>query len=256
MNCVQSNITARIKRLEEHFGQPLFERGRGGARTTDFGVEVQEHARYLIAAHKKAEHELMDAAGKSAKFRLGSMESTAGARLPPLLKLLSEQCPDARLSLRTAPTGELTSMVWERKLDTALVAGPVDDNRFHSVEAFNEKLVMVCPIQGQSDQALLAFRSSCSYRNIANEWLRSTGRIDTKVIEMGTLDGILGCVEAGMGFAIFPENAIKTYRHFDNIKMKPLPSDLAKVKTYLIWRYDHKVSLAHKAFIKLLKENY
>ena len=37
MNCVQSNITLRIKRLEDHFGQPIFERGRGGARLTAFG---------------------------------------------------------------------------------------------------------------------------------------------------------------------------------------------------------------------------
>ncbi len=253
MNCVQSNITARIKRLEAHFGQALFERGRGGARTTDFGSEVQQQARRLLATHHQVERQLMDAAGRSAKFRLGSMETTAGARLPPLLKRLSDQFPGARLSLRTAPTGELTAMVWERQLDAALVAGPIDESRFHSIQAFQETLVVAQPIKGQPELSLLAFRASCSYRNIANQWLRLNGCMDTKVIEMGTLDGMLGCVEAGMGFAIFPESAIKTYRHFDNLEIKPLPKGLAEVTTHLIWRYDHKPSAVHQAFGGYLK---
>ncbi len=248
MNCVQSNITSRIKRLENHFGQALLERGRGGARMTGFGHQFQRHAQKLLSNHQQVQRELMDMAGKSARFRLGSMETTAGSRLPPILKWLTDQCPDSQLSLHTSPTAELTTMVWEHQLDAALVAGPVDEKRFHCIPAFHEKLVIARPIKGQKQQTMLAFRSSCSYRNIANEWLRSTGNSDTSIIEMGTLDGMLGCVEAGMGFAIFPERAIKTYRHFDNIHIEAMPEKLARTTTFLIWRYDHKVSDVHKLF--------
>ena len=249
MNCVQSNITARIKRLESHFGEALFERGRGGAKTTAFGAELEVQAKRLLAVHQQTEQALMNRAGKAAQFRLGSMETTAGARLPPLLKHLSEQCPEAELSLRTATTGELTSLVWERQLDAALVAGPVDESRFHCMPAFHEKLVAAYPIKGQEKMPLLAFRSTCTYRNIANDWLRSTGHSDTRIIEMGTLDGMLGCVEAGMGFAVFPESSIKTYRHFDNVRLEALPAALGEITTFLIWRYDHKPGLAHKVLI-------
>lgn len=182
MNCVQSNITARIKRLEGHFDQTLFERGRGGAQTTHFGETLREQAQRLVFIHEQTEQELLAAAGKSGIYRLGSMETTAGVRLPTFLKQLSVQCPQARLSLHTAPTGDLTSMVWDRKLDAALVAGPIDHSRFHCEPIFDETLVVARPVKGQAQLSLLAFRSACNYRSIANQWLRETGNSDMPVM--------------------------------------------------------------------------
>ncbi len=254
MNCVQSNVTARIKRLELYFDQVLFERGRGGARLTEFGRQLESQATELMRAHEKAEQELLDAAGKSAKLKLGSMETTAGARLPKVLKWLSSQAPEAELSLQTGTTGELTLKVWEREIDAAFVAGPVDEKRFHCIPVFAEKLVLARPTKGQEALVFMAFRNSCSYRNISNQWLRMSGKSDTKTIEMGTLDGILGCVEAGMGFAIFAESAINTYREFDNITVEQLPAEIANTTTYLIWRYDHKPSQTHQKLMHYFSE--
>ena len=250
MNCVQSNITLRIKRLEAYFDQRLFERGRGGARLTEFGHKLQYHASELIQAREKAESELMEAAGKSAKIRLGSMETTAGSRLPAVLKWLSTQAREAELSLQTGTTGELVAKVWEREIDAAFVAGPVDERRFHSIPAFEEKLVLVRPSNGQANLALLVFRASCSYRSMSKQWLRMMGKSDTKMIEMASLDGILGCVESGMGFAVFPESTINIYRDFDNITVEQLPSEYANTTTYLIWRYDHSLSQIQKKLIR------
>jgi len=249
MNCVQSNITIRIKRLETYFDQTLFERGRGGARLTEFGHKLQYHASELIQAREKAECELMEEAGKSAKIRLGSMETTAGSRLPVVLKWLSTQVREAELSLQTGTTGELVAKVWEREIDAAFVAGPIDERRFHSIPVFEEKLVLVRPTKGQTNLALLVFRASCSYRSMSNQWLRMMGKSDTKMIEMASLDGILGCVESGMGFAIFPESTINIYRDFDNMTVEQLPPEYANTTTYLIWRYDHRLSQIQKKLI-------
>jgi len=253
LNCVQSNITARIKRLETQFEQTLFERHKSGVRTTDFGRELEQQALRLVSAHEQAERELMDVAGKSAKLRLGSMETTAGARLPALLKWLADEYPAAQMSLYPAPTGDLTAMVWERQLDAAFVAGPIDAKRFHNVAAFDEQLMLATPTHSREGLPLLAFRAACSYRHIANEWLRIQGMSDTNIIEMGTLDGMLGCVEAGMGFAIFPHSALKTYRHFVNITFTALDAPLANTTTYLIWRNDHSPCQVHSALIERLQ---
>ena len=255
LHCVQSNVTARIRRLEQHLGQSLFERGRGGARLTAFGERLRRHAEDLLARFDAAERDLLDAAGASAPLRLGSMETTAAVRLPPLLKALKQACPKAPVSLRTGPTGELLSLLWERKLDAAFVAGPIDRGRFRSSLAFREELVLVRSGNEALAGPLLAFRTGCSYRGTAETWLRGQGRGDCEIIEMGTLEGILGCVAAGMGFTVAPLSAVAAYRGADALATSALPKRFAEVETHLAWRLDHKPPQAQVALGRLLDSN-
>ena len=255
MSCVQSNVTARIRRLEDHLGQPVFERGRGGAKLTQFGWRLRRHAEDLLARVEAAERDLLDAAGEAAPFRLGAMESTAAGRLPALLRDLRAHCPRAPISVRTGPTGELLKDLWERRLDAAFLAGPVDAARFRSVLAFRERLVRVESASMQAPGPLLAFRATCSYRAKADAWLRSEGLSDTEVIEMGTFDGILGCVKAGVGFAIVPAHAIQRHVGKRDLAIEDLPEPYSRSETLLAWRLDHAVTTAHNALITLLKSS-
>jgi LysR family transcriptional regulator, cell division regulator len=254
LNCVQSNVTARVRRLEEHFGKAAFERGRGGARLTGFGERLRSHAEDLLIRFEAAERDLLDVAGARAPLKLGAMESAAAARLPPIIKALKHAFPLAPISLRTGPTAELLALVWGRKLDAAFVAGPVDRDRFHAAAAFREVLVVARSRSERREGPLLAFRTGCTYRAVAESWLRGVGRGDTEAIEMGTLEGILGCVEAGMGFAVAPESAVQTFRGVGALELEPLPPAFGIVETLLAWRIDHRPTEAHLALCHLLKK--
>ncbi len=252
LHCVQSNVTSRIRRLEDHFGQRVFQRSKAGARLTEFGERLHERAVDLLQQFEAAERDLLEAAGEGAPLSLGSMETTAAVRLPGILKRLKQHCPASSISLQTGATADLLSRVWDRKVDAAFVAGPVDQDRFRSVTAFREKLVCARNPAGSASDPLLAFRSGCSYRASAQSWLRSIGRSDTEISEMGTLEGILGCVEAGLGFAVGPESAIRGYRNADQLVLDPLPSPFAEVETCLVWRIDHAPVTSHRVLIEIL----
>lgn len=252
LHCVQSNVTGRIRKLETHLGQGLFERGRGGAKLTPFGETAYRRATELLAHYDKVERELLDESDGAAPLRLGSMETTAAARLPTMIKELKEQCPKAPLSLQTGPTGKLLSLLWEHKIDAAFVAAPIDPDRFGGKVAFTETLVSVSAPGSDETGPLLAFASGCSYRSTAEEWLRKSGRLDTDIVEMGTFEGILGCVEAGLGFAVAPERAVKTYRAVDQLTLTPLPPAYRAVDTILAWRRDARPTQALKVLKALL----
>lgn len=250
LNCVQSNITGRIKRLEAHLGRPLFERGRGGAKLTPFGRAAYERAVAVLRAAERAERELLDLADNAAPLRLGAMETTAAARLPTLLKELRKRCPKAAISLQTGPTGALLSRLLEQEIDAAFVAAPVDPDRFSAIPAFVEKLRLVRPQDPGEGRALLAFARGCSYRSMAETWLREQGRLDADLIEMGTLDGIIGCVEAGIGFAIAPEAALAAFAGREGLVFEDLPPPLDRVETVLAVRRDHQPTEA----LRVLRE--
>jgi len=252
LHCVQSNVTSRIRRLEDHFGQKIFLRGKAGATLTGFGERLHAKAEDLLQLFEAAERELLDAAGAGAPLALGSMETTAAVRLPGLLKVLKDRVPAAPVSLRTGPTADLLAMVRARKIDAAFVAGPVDTTRFNAVRAFTERLVWARNPAASENGSLLAFRSGCSYRATAEAWLKSLGRSDTQITEMGTLDGILGCVAAGLGFAVVPEEAVRGARDADRLEVSPLPEPFATVDTFLVRRLDHEPVEAHRTLIEVL----
>lgn len=82
--------------------------------------------------------------------------------------------------------------------------------------------------------------------------MRNIGRSDTEITELGTLEGILGCVEAGPGFAVGPESAIRGYRNADQFILEPLPKPFAMVETHRVWRIDHRPVEAHKKLLDIL----
>lgn len=248
MNCVQSNVTNRIKRLEDHFGQIIFERGKGGARLTTFGEFLNERAKHLLSEFDSVENELLDSANSSAPLKLGSMETTAAARLPKVLKELQKACPKSKISLNTGTTAELLRLLLNHKFDACFVAGPVDDTRFKSTLAFQEKLMLVSATKSAPTGSLFVFSRGCSYRSLAETWLRSEGRMDAEIIEMGSFDGILGCLEAGMGFSILPESALQPHLESRGLFSSPLPDIYCDVETRLATRIDYKDS---KSFLEL-----
>src|SRR5205823_7447507 len=81
---VQSNVTARVKRLESHLGVHLFVRARRGMSLTPEGRRLLDYADRLLALAEEARAELSEQPPRG-RLRIGAMESTAAVHLPRLL---------------------------------------------------------------------------------------------------------------------------------------------------------------------------
>src|SRR3977135_1130721 len=90
LNRVQSNVTKRIRQLEEHLGARLFRRDGRSIRLSAEGHNLLTYADRLLRLADETVSEMRTGKPKGV-FKLGSLESTAGSRLPPLLS----RCPGA-----------------------------------------------------------------------------------------------------------------------------------------------------------------
>jgi len=250
LGCVQSNVTARMRKLEERLGTALFERDGRATRLTRAGEVLDGYAGRILALIAEAEAVVAD--GERAGLRLGAMENTAATRLPALIKRLHRRFPDAPLALTTGPSDELIAAVAARKLDAAFVAGRIGNPALCRVAAFRETLVKVVPKGQAFTGPLLAFRRGCSYRAQAEHWLRDTGAIPVSVIEMGTLDGILGCVTAGLGIAVVPRRSAELSAYGNGFDIEDLPAAHRHSRTSLIWRRDRKPTKSLRELIDIL----
>src|SRR3954466_2245527 len=79
---VQSNITTRVKQLEASLGTQLFPRHRRRLELSPEGRTLLAYAERLLALSAEAQAALRDGAPRGL-MRIGSLESTAGARPAP-----------------------------------------------------------------------------------------------------------------------------------------------------------------------------
>ncbi len=143
LNTVQSNVTARVRQLEEELGTPLFERHSRGVSLTPAGHRLLPYAarvgRLLEDAHRAAKDD-----GKPAgPLVVGSLETTAALRLSPLLTAFAAAHPAVDLSLRTGTTCELVDHVLQNRVEGAFVCGPVSHPELEGRVAFREELVVL-----------------------------------------------------------------------------------------------------------------
>ena len=138
-----------------------------------------------------------------------------------------------QLSLRTAPTADLVAAVLDGSLDGAFVAGPIEHAELTDVTAFQEELVLVTARRWASLAALragtpesgptaLVFRTGCTYRQRLEQLLTEFGWPSAARFELGTLDGMIGCVAAGMGVTLLPRAVVERNDQSGNIRIHPL----------------------------------
>ena len=256
LNRVQSNVTMRIKQLEEQLGAPLFVREGRRLVLTPAGRTLLPYAERLLALADEARHALREDRPRG-RLALGAMESTAASRLPRVLAAYHQHWPEVELELATGTTARLIERVHEFEIDAALIATPPDPSaltdEFDSVPVFDEQLVMVTPrghraIQGANDVALstlVAFERGCAYRSYVERWYAEHGLRPARTLELGSYHAILACVAAGAGVAVAPRSVLEVLPGgAREVAIHPL-GPLGAVPTLLIWRRGHDSAALH-----------
>jgi DNA-binding transcriptional LysR family regulator len=249
LNRVQSNVTTRIKQLEEQLGTDLFIRDGRRLVLTPAGETLLPYAERLLALADEARHAVREDR-PSGRLRLGTMESVAATRLPGLLAQYHQQWPDVALELETGTTGKLIERVREFEVDAALLATPLDPaslgDIFETVPVFKEELVMLTPrghrpiheVRDVALSTLIAFERGCAYRAYIEKWDLEHGVRPARVLELGSYHAIVACVAAGAGVAVAPRSVLDLQGDASNIAVHELP-DIGLIETLLVWRRGH-----------------
>ena len=258
LNTVQSNVTQRVRRLEEALGVSLFERSRHGAKLTAAGERLMPYAARVDALLAEATRAARDDGAPRGTLAIGALETTAALRLSPLLASYASAYPYVDLVLRTGTTAEMIDQVLDRTLEGAFVCGPVAHPELVATPAFEEELALLSApskasmdrILAQPDLRLVILRAGCSYRQRLEEVLARRGIVGLRRLEFGTLEAILGAVSAGLGITLLPRALIGSAWRGGRIATHRLPKIEACVQTIFVRRRDMLCSSALLAFQK------
>ncbi|UUX50603.1 LysR family transcriptional regulator [Nisaea acidiphila] len=247
LNRVQSNVSTRMKQLEEQLEKTLFQRRKRGIALTPEGELLLSYAQRLLDLSEEASDALSRDVPRG-PFRIGTMESTAAARLPDLLSRFHAACPEVAANVVTGTAGEIVGKLLGREIDVGFVAEPVRHEDLVSEPVFEEALVLVAPESfGPLDDpgdlsgcTMIAFEQGCAYRRYLEDWLLESGIAPGTVLSVGSYLAMLACVSAGTGFCVVPQSVLEAINSSGRFSRKPLAGKFAAIRTLMVTRRGYR----------------
>jgi LysR family transcriptional regulator, cell division regulator len=261
LHTVQSNVTARIRALEDELGCPLFERHSRGVALTPAGQRLLPYARRVAWLLTDAARAARDDGLPRGPLTIGSLETTAALRLSPLIAAYTAACPEVDLALRPGTTAELIEAVLDRRLEGAFVCGPVAHQSLIEQVMFEEELAILAAPGVASIEAatqggivrIVVLRAGCSYRQRLEALLAGRGIAVPRLMEFGTLEAIFGCVAAGLGITLLPRALVGPVWRAGRVSQHLLPPHEALVTTVFIHRREAHLSSALRTFLEYVR---
>lgn len=260
LNYAQSNLTSKIQQLETSLQTTLFYRHNRGTTLTDKGKILLSYTNELFQLLNEMKEVMNDDQTPKGSLVIGSMETTAAVRLPSLFSKFHREYPAVDLTLKTGPTEQNVQNVIHYELDGAFVAGPIEHPDLTYKTLIEEELVLVTDRSHQSlsslkeikNRTILVFRNGCSYRARFEDWLQHEGIVPEKIMEFGTLDGIIGCVSAGLGISLLPRSVVDKHVKEGLLIKHSIPERYGKVNTIFVYRKDKYLSASLEKFIGMV----
>ena len=243
LSTVQSNVTARIRLLERELAVQLFDRTHRGITLTPKGQQLLPYAQEMLTLAENARAAVTHPTDVRGSLRIGAMQSTASARLPEVLKAYAARHHQVDIDVETGTTEELVERVLDSRLDGAFVASTGERPELDAVASFVEELVIITPANYRSIgdylhksplPKLLVFALGCHYRRRLEHYLASEGAGVLNQMEFGTIDGIIGCVAAGLGISMLPRSVIERSTRKRGVRIHRLPRSQGLLETRFV----------------------
>lgn len=204
---VQSNVTSRIRALEEEFGVRLLDRSPRGASLRPEGERL---LLYTDRIHEWIEQAKLDVPSAGRRpLRIGASQTLTAAYLQEVLL-----DPEGGAQLFTRTLDELSAMLDGGELDLILVnREPEGARRWIRMFEADEHIGWAAGSSVSAQAAGSAFPPElpvlaardplCPYRRQTLNWLAETDS-PRRLIEADTLDSVIAIVESGRGIALLP----------------------------------------------------
>jgi LysR family transcriptional regulator, cell division regulator len=258
LHTVQSNVTARIRRLEDDLKVALFRRNSRGVTLTKAGERLLPFAKKMEALLADARRAARDEGTPQGLLTIGSLETTAAQRLSPIVTAFGTAYPKVNLVLRTGTNVALVEQLLDFRLDGAFVCGPVKHPDLVKEVAFREELVLAAARHFKSLSAVLSGRElkilvkgpGCAYRSRLEDLLARRGVTAAARMEFGTIEAIVGCVEAGLGVTLLPRGLLEDADRSGRLSLHRLPPSESQVEILFVRRRDAFLFSALQAFME------
>ena len=164
----QPSLSARIKKIEEIIGEPLFDRSTTPLQLTEVGKVYIEAAEEITQIEQRVENYINDLAGlKTGNLAVGASTLFAAYVVPSLITQFNQKFTDVHIQLIEGNTAELEEMLGSNALDFVIDNYHYDSILYNKELYCEENILLAVPKHFAVNEELGMYQ--LSYKNIKNK---------------------------------------------------------------------------------------
>lgn len=253
LNYLQSNMTAKVKKIENHYKRPLFIRKPKGVELTDAGLQIYAQYKKMLFTWEETENKIHQ---QDMYLRFGTNTSLGGMRFYPSFSTLYTTYPELSITMKTGATGFIENELLQGHIDLAYVLGHPTQKNIHYVQKGEDELVLIGKDvinhrhlnEALEKQNLLFSALDCCYAQTLDQIYQDYQINKGEFTHINDYEALIHFTQLGMGVSVVTKSVAKKFglQYFMEI-----PEKYRHIGLYLITRHDHILTPIEKQFIGL-----
>lgn len=253
LNYLQSNMTAKIKKIENHYKRQLFIRKPKGVELTESGMNLYQQYKKMIFTWEETENKIYQ---QEKYLRFGTNTSLGGMRFYPSFSQLYETYPELSITMKTGATGYIEDEILRGNLDIAYVLGHPKQKNIQYIQKADDQLVIIGKNVINHDsledclnhQNILLASEECCYATTLDHIYTDYHLTKGELTHIYDHEALVQFTQLGMGISMIAKSLIKKF----NIQYyREAPEQYRNIGLYLIARSEHVFTPIEKQFIGL-----
>ena len=253
LNYLQSNMTAKIKKIENHYKRQLFIRKPKGVELTESGMNLYAQYKKMMFTWEETENKIYQ---QESVLRFGTNTSLGSMRFYPSFSQLYEAYPDLSLTMKTGSTGYIEEEILQGNLDIAYALGHPKHKGLQYIQKADDQLVIIGKNMINHEnleeclnhQNILLASEECCYATTLDHLYTDYNLTKGELTHIYDHEALIHFTQLGMGISMIAKSLISKY----NIQFyREVPEQYRDIGLYLIARNDHVFTPIEKQFIGL-----
>lgn len=229
LNYVQSNVSARLKQLEDELGCTLFSRTRKGMFLTEHGEKLLPFAQEMLTREQEIRQELKADPG-SDTITFGLPETYVRTYLAaPLGRWLADH-PQSTIRIKTGFSPQIVQYLEKRLVDIGVVISRKQPANLYVLKEIKAELCVVTPLSIKSldDRQMAGLQpmllgDSCFFGQALLHLCNDLGLIGKEQAHLFSIETILQCVALGLGVSVLPTSLLAGHPIRDRLNLHEYP---------------------------------
>lgn len=262
---VASAVSKRISDIEKDIGISLLRRSKQGASPTPAGQALLRHARLMMRNFEKLQVEMSEfTEGVRGLVQVMANMSSIVEFLPEEISAFLLANEHIRVDLAERLSPDVVRAVAEGHADIGICRRPAQPGELEVIPYRKDSLALLVNAQHPlADRAFLSFAESLDYEHLSLsayaklvESMHRTARTVGKELRVkshvSSFDATYRLVQAGLGVAVLPIEAVQRYTALFDLRAVPLVDDWATGEFVICVREADSLSLASKRLLNHL----
>ncbi len=261
----QPAVSQVIRKLEEEFGEPLFDRASRDGTLTTAGEVLREYAERLLSLRNEAASALEEVRSlERGRLTLAANEYTC-LYLLPVLDEFRRQCPQISILVQRSLASRIPDEVLRRTAEIGIVSFQPEDEQLKAVAVYADDLVFVVHpkhvlaretevrIRDLGAENFIAHNVASPRRKLVEESFAKHKTPLNIGVELPSLEAIKRFVATGNGVALVPALSVQTEVARGELVTVAVPELDCSRQLWLVYRKQGSLSYAALAFMRVVR---